>query len=84
MKKSLLLLSGLVASSIVLTSFNRPAKDDVGQKYMDAAVNLVDVGEYKLALKVLKDCDRPFAGKPPIKCILKPGSSLATFVTKRR
>lgn len=61
MKKSLLLLSGLVASSIVLTSFNRPAKDDVGQKYMDAAVNLVDVGEYKLALKVLKDCDRPFA-----------------------
>ena len=61
MKKSLLLLSGLVASSIVLTSFNRPAKDDVGQKYMDAAVNLVDVWEYKLALKVLKDCDRPFA-----------------------
>lgn len=24
-------------------AFNRPAKDDVGQKYMDAAVNLVDV-----------------------------------------
>lgn len=60
MKKYLILLSGLVASSIVFTSFNRPAKDD-GQKYVDTAVNLVYVGEYRLALKVLKDCDRPFA-----------------------
>ena len=61
MKKYLILLSGLVASSIVFTSFSKPAKDDVGQKYIDAGVNLVDVGEYRLALKVLKDCDRPFA-----------------------
>lgn len=61
MKKHLILLSGLVASSIVLTSFSRPAKDDVGQKYIDAGVNLVDVGEYRLAIKVLRDCDRPFA-----------------------
>ena len=61
MKKYLILLSGLVASSIVLTSFSRPAKDDAEQKYIDAGTNLVDVGEYRLALKVLKDCDRPFA-----------------------
>ena len=61
MKKYLILLSGLVASSIVFTSFNRPAKDDVEQKYIDAGENLVDVGEYRLALKVLKDCDSPFA-----------------------
>ena len=61
MKKYLIFLSGLVASSIVLTSFSRPAKDDAEQKYIDAGTNLVDVGEYRLALKVLKDCDRPFA-----------------------
>ena len=61
MKKYLILLSGLVASSIVFTSFIKPAKDDVGQKYIDAAVNLVDVSEYRLAVKVLKDCDSPFA-----------------------
>lgn len=61
MKKYLILLSGLVASSIVLTSFSRPAKDDAEQKYIDAGTNLVDVGEYRLALKVLKGCDRPFA-----------------------
>lgn len=60
MKKYLILLSGLVASSIVLTSFSRPAKDDE-QKYMDAGVNLVDAGEYRLAIKVLRDFDRPFA-----------------------
>lgn len=61
MKKYLILLSGLVASSIVFTSFIKPAKDDVGQKYIDAAVNLVDVSEYRLAVKVLKDCYSPFA-----------------------
>ena len=61
MKKYLILLSGLVASSIVLTSFSRPAKDDAEQKYIDAGTNLVDVGEYRLALKVLKDCYSPFA-----------------------
>ena len=60
MKKYLIFLSGLVASSIVLTSFSRPAKDDE-QKYMDAGVNLVDAGEYRLAIKVLRDFDRPFA-----------------------
>lgn len=60
MKKYLILLSGLAVCSIVLTSFNRPTEDD-GQKYVDTAVNLVYVGEYRLALKVLKDCDRPFA-----------------------
>lgn len=60
MRKYLILLSGLVTSSIVLTSFSRPVKDDE-QKYMDAGVNLVDAGGYRLALKVLKGCDRPFA-----------------------
>lgn len=61
MKKYLILLSGLVASSFVFTSLCIASDDDVEQKYIDAAVNLVDAGEYRLALKVLKDCDRPFA-----------------------
>ena len=41
MKKSLLLLTGLVVSFIVLASLSRPAKDNVGQNIW--AVNLVDV-----------------------------------------
>jgi len=61
MKKYLILMSGLVASSFVFTSLCIASDDDVEQKYIDAAVNLVDAGEYRLALKVLKDCDRPFA-----------------------
>lgn len=61
MKKYQILLSGVVACSIVFTSYSTPPKDDVVQKCIDAATSLIDAGEYRLALKTLKDCDALFA-----------------------
>ena len=60
MKKYLILLSGLVGSTIVLASFSQPAKDD-NEQLIEAGVNLVDTGKYRLAIQALKDCDEPFA-----------------------
>lgn len=60
MKKYLILLSGLVGSTIVLASFSQPAKDD-NEQLIEAGVNLVDTGKYRLAIQSLKDCDEPFA-----------------------
>lgn len=60
MKKYLILLSGLVGSTIVLASFSQPAKDD-NEQLIEARVKLVDAGKYRLAIQSLKDCDEPFA-----------------------
>lgn len=60
MKKYLILLSGLVGSTIVLASFSQPAKDD-NEQLIEAGVNLVDTEKYRLAIQALKDCDEPFA-----------------------
>ena len=60
MKRYLILLSGLVGSTIVLASFSQPAKDD-NEQLIEAGVNLVDTGKYRLAIQSLKDCDEPFA-----------------------
>ena len=61
MKKYLILLSGLVGSTIVLASFSQPAKDD-NEQLIEAGVNLVDTGKYRLvAIQSLKDCDEPLA-----------------------
>ena len=60
MKKYLILLSGLVGSTIVLASFSLPAKDD-NKQLIEAGVNLVDAGKYRFAIQALKDCDEPFA-----------------------
>ena len=43
MKKYLILLSGLVGSTIVLASFSQPAKDD-NEQLIEAGVNLVETG----------------------------------------
>ena len=60
MKKYLILLFGLIGSTIVLVSFSQPAKDD-NERSIKAGVNLVDAGKYRLAIQALKDCDEPFA-----------------------
>lgn len=60
MKKYLILLSGLISCTIVLASFSQPAKDD-NEQLIEAGVNLVDTGEYRLAIQALKDCDEPLA-----------------------
>lgn len=60
MKRYLILLSGLVGSTIVLASFSQPSNDD-NEQLIEAGVNLVDTGKYRLAIQSLKDCDEPFA-----------------------
>lgn len=60
MKKYLTLLSVLAISTVVLVSFSQPAKDD-NEQLIEAGVNLVDTGKYRLAVKTLKDCDVLFA-----------------------
>ena len=60
MKKYLIFLSCLVAGTIVFEAFGRPAEDD-DERLVKAGVNLVDAGEYRLALQALKDCNALFA-----------------------
>lgn len=59
-KNIILLLSVLIICMTVCSSFTTPQKDD-DENPVNAATSLIDAGEYRLALKTLKDCDALFA-----------------------
>lgn len=60
MRKPQTLLSVLIISMTVCSSFTTPQKDD-DESPVNTATSLIDAGEYRLALKTLKDCDALFA-----------------------
>lgn len=59
-KNLILLLSGLVACTTVCSSSGTQQMSD-DERLVNAATSLVDAGEYRLAVKTLKDCDVLFA-----------------------
>ena len=59
MRKTQTLLSAFIICMTVCSSFTTPQKDD--ETLVNTATSLVDAGEYRLALKTLKDCDALFA-----------------------
>ena len=60
MRKTQTLLSTLIICVTVCSSFSTPQKND-DESPVNTAASLVDAGEYRLALKTLKDCDALFA-----------------------
>lgn len=60
MRKNFILLSTLIICVTVCSSFTTPQKDD-DESPVNTSTSLIDAGEYRLALKTLKDCDALFA-----------------------
>ena len=60
MRKTQTLLSVLIICMTVCSSFTTPQKND-DESPVNTATSLIDAGEYRLALKTLKDCDALFA-----------------------
>ena len=60
MRKTQTLLSALIICMTVCSSFTTPQKND-DESPVNTATSLIDAGEYRLALRTLKDCDALFA-----------------------
>lgn len=59
MRKPQTLLSALIICVTVCSSFSTPQKND--EDLVNTATSLIGAGEYRLALRTLKDCDALFA-----------------------
>ena len=60
MRKTQTLLSALIICMTVCSSFTTPQKND-DESPVNTATSLIGAGEYRLALRTLKDCDALFA-----------------------